>query len=313
MSDREPPTLLMLAGPNGAGKSTFYEAKIKPHVSAPFINADLIQRDELKNPSMETAYQAAQIAETRRQEHLGKKKSFVSESTFSHPSKLTLINEAKEAGFRIEIYYVNVSSPDLCVERVTHRVAQGGHDVPEEKIRERYERNQSLIREAVLRADRAFIYDNSTVGSPPKRALFFKNGMIDRAAENLPTWCQTLYAKEIRHFRTSHQAANPVSDSFDKAKAKAEKLGLKLSKPSPNKTYSGEIVATSNLHLVQKTGADTAVIHYKKSLIRRLKAGDTCEIAYKIGSYPKVTETKRIKEGAAVEVIGQKPIDAQRL
>lgn len=297
MQESKRPTMFMLAGPNGAGKSTVYEAMIKPRNNAPFINADLIQRDELKNPSMGAAYEAAQIAEARRREHLEAKKSFVSESTFSHPSKLSLIQDAKEAGFHIKVYHVNVSSPDLSVARVAHRVNQGGHNVPEEKIRERYERNQSIIREAVLLADRAFIYDNSTLGSPPKRALSFKSGMIDRIAETLPTWCQTLYAKEILRFRTGHQTANPVSDSLAEAKVKAEALGLSLSKPSPNKTYSGEIVASSGLHLIQKAGDDTAVIHAKKTLMRRLKVGDTCEIAYKIGSKAKVNIVRGTKKG----------------
>ena len=223
----------MLAGPNGAGKSTVYEAMIKPRNNAPFINADLIQRDELKNPSMGAAYEAAQIAEARRREHLEAKKSFVSESTFSHPSKLSLIQDAKEAGFHIKVYHVNVSSPDLSVARVAHRVNQGGHNVPEEKIRERYERNQSIIREAVLLADRAFIYDNSTLGSPPKRALSFKSGMIDRIAETLPTWCQTLYAKEILRFRTGHQTANPVSDSLPRSKGESGSVGPESLKTIP--------------------------------------------------------------------------------
>ena len=81
----------MLAGPNGAGKSTLYEQRIRPMVQAPFINADQIQQDELKDPSMAAAYRAAEIAERRRRSHLAAGTSFVSESTFSHESKLQLI------------------------------------------------------------------------------------------------------------------------------------------------------------------------------------------------------------------------------
>lgn len=289
--------MFILAGPNGAGKSTVYEFEIKPRVNAPFINADLIQRDELKNTSMDAAYEAAQIAEARRQEHLANKQSFVSESTFSHPSKLSLIQDAKDAGFRVAVYHVNVCSPDLSVARVAHRVTQGGHDVPENKIRERYERNQSLIRDAVLQADRAYIFDNSSMGSPPKLALSFDKGVVNRVVEDVPAWCQELYAKELQRFRASFQTATPETDSLDKAKAAADALGLKSTKASLNKTYSGEIVASSRLHLVQKTSPDTAVIHSKKTLIRPLKVGATCEITYRMGSYPKVNVAKGIKKG----------------
>ena len=56
----------MLAGPNGSGKSTLYETRIAPKFAVPFINADIIQRDELKDGEVNAAYEAAQIATERR-------------------------------------------------------------------------------------------------------------------------------------------------------------------------------------------------------------------------------------------------------
>ena len=78
--------MIMLAGPNGAGKTTFHELVIRPRIKALFINADLIQREELGDPSMAAAYRAAAIAESRRRQALEKGIRFVSESRFSHPS-----------------------------------------------------------------------------------------------------------------------------------------------------------------------------------------------------------------------------------
>lgn len=195
------PTMYMLAGPNGAGKSTLYETVIQPRIKAPFINADLIQKNELHDPSMSASYEAARIAGQRRQSHLKNKESFVSESTFSHPSKLSLIDEAKAAGFRIVIFHINVRSADLSVARVATRVERGGHDVPEDKIRARYDRNQALIRQAALRADKAFVYDNSVLGTPPLLVMSFSHGRIDRLADEVPAWVRTLYAKEISESR----------------------------------------------------------------------------------------------------------------
>lgn len=195
--------MYMLAGPNGAGKSTLYETRVKPMVPprfAPFINADLIQRDELGDPSMQASYQAAQIAESRRRGYLAEGRSFVSESTFSHESKLALIDEARASGFRVVMYHVNVRSADLSVMRVARRTAEGGHNVPEDKIRERYARNQALIREAVLRADRAFIYDNSTRNQPPDLSLVFKDGHVIQATERIAAWARELYAQELALF-----------------------------------------------------------------------------------------------------------------
>jgi predicted ABC-type ATPase len=192
--------MFLLAGPNGAGKSTLYELAIAPRIQAPFINADLIQREELRDASMSAAYTAASIAENRRRLALKQGLSFVSESVFSHPSKLELVDDARRVGFRVVRYHVNVCKPELSVSRVALRVGEGGHDVPEDKIRERYDRNQPLIRPAVLRADFAFVFDNSQLNVSPQRILSFKAGRITATASAIPDWAELLYAEELRAF-----------------------------------------------------------------------------------------------------------------
>jgi len=206
--------MFVVAGPNGAGKSTFYENVIAPRVKAPFINADIIQRDELKDASMQAAYKAATIAEARRQQALKTGTSFVTETTFSHESKLTLIHEAKALGFCVVLYHINVRKADLSVARVAQRVSEGSHDVPEDKIRERYERNQPLIRKAALAADFAFVYDNSKLNRPPERVILFRNGRLIERAKRMPAWAGTLYAQELTAIlehpkRAGHSAPKP--------------------------------------------------------------------------------------------------------
>lgn len=191
------PIMIILAGPNGAGKTTLYETIIKPKLNIPFVNADLIQKSEMSDQSVEAAYQAAKIAAQRRQGYLANRQSFISESTFSHPSKLQLIDDAKAAGFCVMLYHVNVCHADLSVARVASRVKNGGHNVPEHKIRARYKRNQKLIRQAVLKADAAFIYDNSRIKMLPLLAISFNHGRVNRVAESIPTWMCELYGKEL--------------------------------------------------------------------------------------------------------------------
>lgn len=190
--------MYMLAGPNGAGKSTLYEKVIAPGVRAPFINADLIQSIELKDASMQASYKAAEIAESRRRQALIDNTDFVSESTFSHPSKLDLIADAKAAGFRVVLYHVNLRTPILSVNRVKARFQRGGHDVPEDKIRERFERNKPLIRQAMLLADRAFVYDNSRYGVAASRYITFKDGKVIEVSGDVPGWARELYEKELQ-------------------------------------------------------------------------------------------------------------------
>ena len=190
--------MIMLAGPNGAGKSTIYEYIVRYKFNAPFINADHIQKEELDDQSMQGAYQAAKIAARRRQHHLQNKLSFVSESTFSHPSKLDLIHQAKQADFRIVLYHINVKTPELSIARVASRVNQGGHNVPEEKILARYARNQALIKQAVLLADVGFIYDNSALNQQPVLCLTLRHGTVIHRADKLPSWVKQLYDEVLQ-------------------------------------------------------------------------------------------------------------------
>lgn len=191
------PSLVLLAGPNGAGKSTLYQTRVAPRFAGPFVNADIIQRDELRDPSMEAAYDAARIADARRAELLVARKSFATETVFSHPSKLEIIDAARAQGYLVMVMHVGIDSPDLSVARVKARVTEGGHDVPEAKVRERFDRNQPLIREAVLRADRGMVFDNSRLNEPPRQMLVFAGGRLAKADPILPDWILRTYAADL--------------------------------------------------------------------------------------------------------------------
>ncbi|MGR3740782.1 MAG: zeta toxin family protein [Limimaricola soesokkakensis] len=182
---------------NGAGKSTLHQTRVAPSFAGPFINAGIIQRDELQNLSMAASYEAAKVADTRREEMLVANTSFVAETVFSHPSKLELIESARARGYLVVVMHVGVDSPDLSVERVRGRAEEGGHDVPEDKIRVRYARSQPLIRKAVLRADSGMVFDNSRLNTPPQQMLIFANGRLAQGAPTLPRWILRTYAANL--------------------------------------------------------------------------------------------------------------------
>lgn len=191
------PTMIVLAGPNGAGKSTLYETRIVPSFAGPFINADIIQRDELRDPSPAASYEAAEIASSRRADYLARRRDFVTETVFSHPSKLELIDEARTKGFTVIVMHVGVDTPDLSVARVGTRVEEGGHIVPEDKIRARYARGAPFIRTAVLKADRGMVFDNSRLNQLPSHCLTFANGRVVFALPRLPGWIRTVYESDL--------------------------------------------------------------------------------------------------------------------
>jgi predicted ABC-type ATPase len=107
------------------------------------------------------------------------------------------VSEARALGYTIWVMHVGVDSPDLSVARVAHRVGTGGHDVPESKIRERYDRSAPLIREAVHLADIGLVYDNSVAGRPPKLVLTFERSLLVRVRPNPSVWIGRTYVADI--------------------------------------------------------------------------------------------------------------------
>lgn len=133
--------MVLLAGSNGAGKSTLCRTRVAPAFAGPFVNADIIQREELGDDSPEAAYRAAEFATRRRFDILSSRRDLVTETVFSHPTKIDLVNEARALGYTVFVMHVAVDRPDLSVARVAYRVQAGEHGVPGTKIRERSDRS----------------------------------------------------------------------------------------------------------------------------------------------------------------------------
>ena len=146
---------------------------------------------------MEASYRAAKIAAEQRAGLLDARKSFATETVFSHPSKLDIITDAQAHGYMVIVMHVGVDDPDLSVARVRARTKEGGHDVPEKKIRDRYQRGQPLIRQAVLRADRGMVFNNSRLNEPPRLVALFAAGRLGQAEPVLPNWVLTGYAQDL--------------------------------------------------------------------------------------------------------------------
>lgn len=148
------PEIIVFAGPNGSGKSTFTEL-LKPAM------IDYINADEIKKALKCSDLEAAQIAEKQREEHLEKMEEFCFETVLSTDRNLKLLQKAKEKGYFIRCYYILTADPIINVCRVKSRVAEGGHDVPEEKVISRYEKALALVKDVVAVCDICHIYDNS--------------------------------------------------------------------------------------------------------------------------------------------------------
>ena len=107
------------------------------------------------------SYQAALIAEFFREKLRLENHIFSFETVMSHKSKLDFMRKAKENGFKVYLYFICTQDPEINKQRVKNRIKKGGHNVPENKVEERYYRSLELLSEAFLIADRAFILDSS--------------------------------------------------------------------------------------------------------------------------------------------------------
>lgn len=169
------PLLHLLAGPNGAGKSSYVRDVLMPATGLPFINADEIAADRWPMAQLENAYEAAQIAEAQRRDRIAAGESFISETVFSHPSKVQLVADAADAGYLVHLHVIIVPV-ELTVQRVRERVRRGGHAVPEEKIRERYARLWNHIAAATRIADVTEVLDNSSARAPFRLCARYEHG-----------------------------------------------------------------------------------------------------------------------------------------
>jgi predicted ABC-type ATPase len=71
-----------------------------------------------------------------------------------------------EAGIEVRIWYVGLTNAELHIARVRARVKRGGHDIPEERIRQRYTRTVSNLIQLMPKLTDLRVYDNSVEADP---------------------------------------------------------------------------------------------------------------------------------------------------
>ena len=132
--------IFILAGANGSGKSTI-SRELLPTEGVVYINPDDIAREF--NPVAIESVKISAGKETliRITRLLDERKSFAVESTLSGNVYVGIIGKAKSLGYKINIIYTYVDSPEVCIARIAGRVQKGGHNIPDADVRRRYMRS----------------------------------------------------------------------------------------------------------------------------------------------------------------------------
>lgn len=134
------PTLTIIGGANGSGKTTVARELVAERKTV-YLGADDIAREINPNDLSAAAIEAARIFSRRFDEYLESRTSLIVESTLAGMSLRKYNEKAWRMDYRISLLFIYLDSPELCIQRVAARVAKGGHDVPAEDIRRRFDRS----------------------------------------------------------------------------------------------------------------------------------------------------------------------------
>lgn len=210
-------TILVLAGTNGCGKSSIAGSALRAH-GANYFNPDEVTKKLLDEaPALSLLEAQSKIwneGRARLEAAISHRQNFAFETTLGGKTMTRLIHEAIDAGLRVKMWYAGLESSDLHIARVAQRVAQGGHDIPADRIRERYNASRLNLVSLVPRLYELRLYDNSEEHDPalgdaprPRLLLHLKGGKIaapgPEALAATPEWAQPIVARALEMRRDS--------------------------------------------------------------------------------------------------------------
>lgn len=204
------PSIYVLAGVNGAGKSSVGQVMFRSKNSDVFNPDTIAAKIQALHPGISAAQangHAWQIGRELLEEAIRAKIDYRFETTLGGRTIPRLLQEAAAAGHRVNIWFCGLESPELHLQRVRARVSQGGHDIPEDKIRERWRGSRENLIHLMPILHHLRVYDNSAEGDParghlphPVLLLEMKSGRITAPKDlfQAPEWAQPLIAAALR-------------------------------------------------------------------------------------------------------------------
>jgi predicted ABC-type ATPase len=205
-------SISVLAGTNGAGKSSVAGASIRAR-GGEYFNPDEATRQIIDaHPGMgfAEANSRAWLQGKRLLENaIARRREFAFETTLGGSTIPALLQRAHDAGLAVRMWYVGLDSPERHIARVKGRVEKGGHDIPESKIRERYERSRENLIRLLPALTELWLFDNSDEGDPAeglspasRLILHAVDGAVVEACEvtEVPAWAKPVFIAALRQY-----------------------------------------------------------------------------------------------------------------
>jgi predicted ABC-type ATPase len=202
----------VLAGTNGAGKSSVAGVAIRAR-GGEYFNPDeaarQIQGAEPGTDVAEANSRAWMEGKRLLENAIANRQEFAFETTLGGNTIPALLRRAYDAGIDVRVWYVGLDSPERHIARVKARVARGGHDIPESKIRERYDRSRENLIHLLPTLAELWVFDNSEEGEStqggianPKLLLHALDGRIIETCEagEVPEWAKPIFIAALREF-----------------------------------------------------------------------------------------------------------------
>ena len=212
VADRsQTPCIYVLAGTNGGGKSSVGGAWLVQK-GVDFFNPDEAARRILSaNPWITSAEaNSAAWGEGRHllERAIAERLSFAFETTLGGRTITTLLQRALSEGLEVRVWYVGLASPELHIARVRARVERGGHDIPEDRIRDRYDSSRLNLIRLLPKLTELSVYDNSQDADPltgvarrPTLILHMARGAIVSTCDlrRAPEWAKPILGACLSH------------------------------------------------------------------------------------------------------------------
>jgi predicted ABC-type ATPase len=162
------PQVIVVAGPNGAGKSTMAPSLLKDSLEiVEFVNADTIASGLSAFRPESVAIPAGRIMLARMRDLAAAGENFAFETTLASRGLAPWLRGLQQRGYRVHLMFLWLRTADLAVSRVMDRVRAGGHHVPEDEVRRRYQAGlRNLFKLYIPLADGWKVLDNSETGGP---------------------------------------------------------------------------------------------------------------------------------------------------
>ena len=173
-------TIYLIAGPNGVGKTTFAREFLPKEVKCVrFMTADEVARGLSPFAPEAAAIRAGRVVLGEIRSAIRSGESFGWESTLAGHGHARTLRQARNVGYEVELHYLAVTTPRICIERVARRVREGGHNVPAADINRRFYRSLANLVEIYLPlADRWTLWD-----ATPTRPMPLKDSFSATAAD----------------------------------------------------------------------------------------------------------------------------------